>query len=204
MYARTEKKERSLGIKLFLKPQRCNSPKCATMRHPNRPGQHGGARRRAMSEFGQQLQEKQKFKFTYGLREAQMRRVVEKAIKNPSNTGPLIVSLLERRLDNTVYRLGFAPSRSVARQVVGHGHIMVNGRKVTVPSFQVKVGDVISIRPQSKDYNLFKNLPTEIAKYEAPIWLSLDKDKLTGKVVSLPKDFEIPFDVNMVIDYYSK
>ena len=174
------------------------------MRHPNKPGQHGGARRRALSEFGQQLQEKQKFKFAYGLREAQMRRVVEKAIKTPSNTGPLIVSLLERRLDNVVYRLGFAPSRSMARQAVSHGHIMVNNRKVTVSSFQVKVGDTISIRPQSKDYNLYKNLSADLAKYEAPIWLALDKDKMTGKVASLPKDFEIPFDVNMVIDYYSK
>ncbi len=204
MYARTEKKERSLGIKLFIKAHRCNSPKCAMMRHPNKPGQHGGARRRALSEFGQQLQEKQKFKFAYGLREAQMRRVVEKAIKTPSNTGPLIVSLLERRLDNVVYRLGFAPSRSMARQAVSHGHIMVNDRKVTVPSLQVKIGDTISIRPQSKDYNLYKNLPTELAKYETPIWLALDKDKMIGKVASLPKDFEIPFDVNMVIDYYSK
>lgn len=204
MFNTKEKKERALGTKLFLKAERCNSPKCAHTRRPQRPGLHGAARRRAISEFGQQLQEKQKFKYTYGIREAQMKRVFQAAAKNPGVTGPMIVSLLERRLDNVVYRLGLTPSRSVARNLVGHGHFTVNGRKVTIPSYRVKPNDAIAIRSQSKDYPVFKNLPTSLKQYEPPSWLHMDKDKLEGKVISLPKDFEIPFDVSKVIDYYSK
>ena len=116
----------------------------------------------------------------------------------------MIVSLLERRLDNAVFRLGFTPSRSVARQLVNHGHILVNGRKVTIPSYRVKVGDEIIIRPQSKNHQVFEDLSTTLKKYEPPTWLALDKEKLTGKVVTEPKDLDIPFDINMVVDYYSK
>lgn len=204
MFDTREKKERTVGTKLFLKADRCNSPKCATIRRPHRPGLHGKKRRRALSEFGQQLMEKQKFKFTYGLRESQMKRVVKAATKNPAVTGPMIVSLLERRLDNVVYRLGFAKSRSVGRQLVGHGHILVNGRKIDVPSYRVRVGDAVSIRPQSRAYVVFKDVTENFKKYEPPVWLSIDRAKEIGKVESLPKDFEIPFDVNMVVDYYSK
>ena len=148
--------------------------------------------------------EKQKIRFSYGIRESQMERIVKEATKNPAVTGPMIISLLERRLDNVVYRLGIAPSRSVGRQMVGHGHIMVNGRKVDVPSYRVRTGEQISIRPQSKDYPLFKDLAANLKKYEPPVWLSLDAEKVMGKVESLPKDFEMPFDVNLVVDYYSK
>lgn len=205
MFNTKEKRERSLGTKLFLKADRCNSPKCVTVRRANkRPGLHGSAYKRALSEFGQQLKEKQKFKFTYGLREAQMKRVVKMATKNPAVTGPMIVSLLERRLDNVVYRLGFAKSRSVGRQLASHGHILVNNKKVTIPSYQVRPGDTVSVRPQSREHPLLKDLPTILKKYEPPVWLSVDKDAVAGKVESLPKDFEIPFDVNMVVDYYSK
>lgn len=203
MFDTTEKKERSLGTKLFLKPHRCNSPKCVNTRRPQRPGMHGKSYK-SLSEFGQQLKEKQKIRFTYGLKEGQMEKVVKQATKNPGVTGPLIISLLERRLDNVVYRLGFAPSRSVGRQIVGHGHIMVNGRRTTAPSYRVSEGDVISIRPQSKEYLIFKEATENIKKYEAPIWLSIDKDKMEGKVVSDPKDLDISFDVNLVVDYYSK
>ena len=203
MFNTTEKRERSLGTKLFLKPHRCNSPKCVSTRRPQRPGMHGKSYK-SLSEFGQQLKEKQKIRFTYGLRENQMERVVKEATKNPGVTGPLIISLLERRLDSVAYRLGFAPSRSVGRQLVSHGHIMVNGRRTTVPSYRVSEGDLISIRPQSKDYAIFKEAADNIKKYEAPIWLSLDKDKMEGKVVSDPKELDISFDVNLVVDYYSK
>src|SRR3989344_532241 len=139
-----EKKERSLGVKLFLKADRCNSPKCVTVRRPQRPGLHGNAYRRQSSEFGQQLKEKQKIKFLYGIRERQFQNIFNSAAKNPGVTGEMIMKLLEKRLDNVVYRLGLAPSRSVARQLVGHGHVLVNNRRVTIPSCQVKVNDLIS------------------------------------------------------------
>ena len=204
MFNTKEKKERSLGVKLFLKPHRCSSPKCVTVRRPTKPGLHGKMRRRALSEYGQQLAEKQKIKFAYGIREAQMRKVFESAAKHKGITGEMIINFLERRLDNVVYRLGLALSRSVGRQLVGHGHILVNGRKVTIPSYMVKANDDIAIRPQSKDHPVFKDLAERLKQYEPPIWLFIDKSQLEGKVISLPKDFEIPFDVTLVVDYYSK
>lgn len=204
MFNTKEKKERSLGTKLFLKAHRCNSPKCVVIRRPQLPGLHGESRRGALSEFGQQLREKQKIKFTYGVRENYFKKIFEMAAKNPGITGQMIMNFLEQRLDNVVFRLGLAPSRSIARQLVGHGHILVNGKKVTIPSYSVKVNDVIGIRPQSKDHPAFKDLAANLAKYEPPVWLKLDKDKLEGVVVSAPKDFEMPFDVNLVVDYYSK
>ncbi len=203
MFDTREKKERSVGVKLFLKGDRCNSAKCAMIRHPNRPGAHG-KRRVSLSEFGQQLKEKQKIKFSYGLRETQMKNIFAKAAKNPGITGNIILQILERRLDNTVFRMGFAPSRSVARQLISHGHIVVNGRKITIPSYAVAVGNKISVRPQSKDHPALKNLAENLKKYEPPVWLSVDKEKLEGTVVTLPKDQESLFDVNMVVDYYSK
>lgn len=204
MFNTKEKRERSLGTKLFLKADRCNSPKCVTVRRPTRPGLHGAKRRRAPSEFGRQLREKQAIKYSYGIREAQMRRVVKEAVKNPGITGQMIFRLLEGRLDNVVFRLGLAPSRSVGRQLVGHGHIMVNGRKVTAPSYQVKSGQIISIRPQSKEHPVLKNLADRLKQYEPPAWLHIDKEKYEGKIVSEPKDLDIQFDVNLVVDYYSK
>jgi len=204
MFNTKEKRERSLGIKLFLKPQRCNSPKCVIVRRPQRPGVHGKSYRRQASEFGQQLAEKQKIKFSYGLRERSFQRLFEKASKNPGLTSEMIMAFLEKRLDNVVYRLGLAPSRSVARQLVSHGHIMVNHRRVTIPSYLVKVNDVITIRPQSKNYQIFKDLPMRLKQYEPPVWLKLDKEKYEGQMISEPKDLEIPFDLNLVVDYYSK
>ena len=204
MFNTKEKKERALGTKLFLKAHRCSSPKCATVRNPLPPGVHGKDRKRAKSEVGEQLNEKQKFKVSYGIREAAMRKVFQAAAKNPGVTGQMIMSYLERRLDNVVYRLGFAPSRGVARQLVSHGHMHVNGRKVTIPSALVRVGDIIAMRPQSKEHPLWKDIRETLKKYEPPVWLAMDKEKLEGKVVGLPKDFEIPFDVNKVVDYYSK
>ena len=204
MFPTKEKKERSLGVKLFLKPERCNSPKCVTVRRPQRPGLHGKMFRRQLSEFGSQLKEKQKIRFTYGIRERHFRKIFQSAAKNPGITGQMIFHILEKRLDNVVYRLGFAASRSVARQLVGHGHIMVNNRKVTIPSFQVKVGDLIYIRQQSREHPVLKDLTNHLKKYEPPIWLAMDQEKLQGKVLSEPKDLEISFDANLVVDYYSK
>ena len=204
MFNTKEKKERSLGMGLFLKPNRCNSPKCVTVRRPHRPGLHGKGRRRPLSEFGQQLAEKQKIKFSYGIRETQMEKIFNMAAKNPGMTGNMIIQLLEQRLDNAVFRSGLAPSRSVGRLMVGHGHIHVNGKKVTIPSYSVRVGNKITIRPQSKDNHLFKDLAERMKAYESPIWLKVDKEKFEVEVVSLPKDFDMQFDVNMVVDYYSK
>jgi small subunit ribosomal protein S4 len=204
MFNTREKRERSLGTKLFLKPHRCASQKCVTVRRPTRPGIHGKSRRRMPSEFGIQLQEKQKFQFTYGLRESQMRNTFKAALKNPGVTGEVLLSLFERRLDNVVYRLGFALSRSIARQSVGHGHILVNGRKVTIPSYRVRVGDVIAVREASQEIGIFKQLEETLKNFNLPQWLAHTDKKLTGKVLSLPQDFDLPFDVNLVVDYYSK
>ena len=204
MFDTREKKERSVGTRLFLKPFRSQSPKAAMVRRPQRPGMHGKAHRRAPSEFSQQLSEKQKIKYTYGLREAQLRNTFKKAMKSPATTGPLFMSLLERRLDSALFRLGFAPSRSVARQLIGHGHIQVNGKRVKAPSFQVRPKDVISIRPASKAHPLFKDLSERLAKVETPSWLQLDAPQAEGKVTALPRDFEMPFDIGLVVDYYSK
>ncbi|NCN52859.1 30S ribosomal protein S4 [Candidatus Wolfebacteria bacterium] len=203
MFNTSEKKERALGTKLFLKAHRCNSPKCVTVRRPHRPGLHGHARHTS-SEFGQQLNEKQKIKFSYGIRENQMRKIFDTASKNVGVTGEMILQLLESRLDNVVFRLGFVPSRSIARQAIGHGHLLVNGRKTTVPSYKLRVGDKVSIRPGSKDKAIFKGLADYLKGYEVPVWLKMDKEKFEGEMVSMPKDTEVPFDVNMVVDYYSK
>ena len=204
MFNTREKRERSLGVRLLLKPERCASPKCATVRSPQRPGAHGKDRRRTPSEFGQLLAEKQKFKFTYGLREAQLRHLFERAARHAGVTGTMFVAFLERRLDNVIFRLGFAPSRSVARQLVGHGHFVVNGRKVTIPSYAVKPGDVLAIRPQSNAHPAFRELAARLKEYEPPSWLHIDKEKLEGKVLGAPRDLDVPFDVNMVVDYYSR
>lgn len=203
MFNTKEKKERSLGIKLFLKGERCNSPKCAMVRRPQRPGVHG-KRYQRLSEFGQQLKEKQKIRFSYGLREKQFKIIFKAAAKNPGVTGEMIIALLEKRLDNVVYRLGLTPSRSVARQLVNHGHILVNNRKVTISSYQVKVGNIIAIRDQSKNHPIFKDIAAYLKRYNPPVWLEINKDTYEGKVVSEPKDLDVPFDVNLVVDYYGK
>lgn len=143
-------------------------------------------------------------KAMYGIREAAMRRVFAAAEKSTGATGEAMLMLLERRLDNVVYRLGFAPSRSVARQLVSHGHIMVNGRRVSIPSALVVTGNVITIRPQSKDNVELKDIGERMKLYEAPVWLALDKSTMTGKAASAPKDLETLFDTNLVVDYYSK
>jgi small subunit ribosomal protein S4 len=200
-----EKKERSLGTKLGLKAYRCNSPKCAIIRRPTRPGMHTRPGR-GFSEFKQQLMEKQKIRFSYGLTEKQMSAVVAKALakkKTASVTGQ-IVGRLESRLDNVAYRLGFAPSRIVARQLISHGHFMVKGKKVTIPSYILRVGEVVSIREQSRQIPLFKDL-TNILKGENPEnWLTRDVQKLEGFMKSTPEGVELPFDINLVIDYYSR
>jgi len=199
-----EKKERALGMKLFLKGERCSSPKCAMVRRPNRPGIHGGKRRRALSEYGTQLLEKQRIRVSYGLREAQLAKIVKDSSGKTGAVGETIINYLERQLSNAIFRLGLASSRVVARQLINHGHFLVNGKKVTAPSCFVKAGDVISVKPSSQNLLIFKDLLNKIKKYEPPEWLFLDKEKIEGRILSLPKDVEIPFDINLLVDYYSK
>ncbi len=204
MFNTRAKQERRLGTPLFLKPFRSTTGKSAIVRRPLRPGQHGASRRRGSSEFGKQLAEKQKVRYTYGVREAQMKKYFTIANRSTENTGSALISLLERRLDNAVFRLGLCPSRSMARQVVGHGHIQVNGRRVKAPSAQLYIGDVIRIRPQSKDFPVFKDLAERLQKAEAPNWLTMNPDTAEGAVKSLPKDIDTSFDISLVVDYYSK
>lgn len=176
------------------------------LRRVGPPGQHGAKRKRAGSEFGVQLQEKQKVKRTYGLRERQFRKYFETASKSRGETSGMLARMLETRLDNIVFRLGFAGSRSQARQSVGHGHFTVNGRRVDIPSFQVKKGDIIAIREQSSSRKIFTDLRTILKKHEPPVWLSLDKEKLEGKVEKLPAtdEMEMPFNLQLITELYSK
>lgn len=199
-----EKKERSLGIKLSIRGERCLSPKCASIRKPYRPGQHGKKFRRRMSEFGSQLQEKQKIKFSYNLSDRQMKKIFQEAAKTGDSSIAEITKALENRLDNVVMRLGLAESRSVARQFVNHGHITVNGRKVTTGSYRLRVGDRVGVKPASRNLLPFQELAEKLKKQEAPSWLALDKENLEGKIEALPREVELPFDLSLVVDYYSK
>lgn len=200
-----EKKERRLGANLQLKRDRCQSPKCATLRRPYPPGVHGPKSRfSGFSEFGLQLREKQKFKLVYGLDERNLRRIFKKARKETGSIAAKLIQLLESRLDNVVFRLGFAGSRGVARQIISHGHIMVNNKKVRSPGYEVKKGDTIKIRPQSLNKLIFANLAENLKKYQPPLWLQLDKEKIEGKVLSLPTDVEVPFEVNLLVESFSK
>ena len=199
-----EKKERALGTKLGLKPYRSLSPKSAMTRRPYRPGVHGTKRTRAGSEFKTQLMEKQKVKLTYGLNEIQLKRVFTNALANKKE--PILQSILnqiEFRLDNVVYRLGFAPSRIMGRQLVSHGHFTVNGLKVTIPSYRVRVGDVIGIREVRKNMPLFKDLKNTL-KGKKESWLKVNEQELTGTVTGSPEQVDLPFNLNLVIDYYAR
>ncbi|SHK37679.1 30S ribosomal protein S4 [Thermocrinis minervae] len=173
------------------------------------PGQHGRlkGRRRKLTEYGLRLMEKQKLKFLYGgLREKQFKRYFEEASRAKGNTGQVLLQLLERRLDNVVYRLGFASTRRQARQWIVHGHFLVNGKKVNIPSYRVEVGDVIEVKPSSRDIpQLLENLEN-IDPRSIPPWLELDKENFRGKVIDLPKDvqLEIPINLQYIIEFYSR
>jgi len=198
---------RRVGDKLMLKGDRCFTSKCALERRNVPPGYKGITKRRPKkSDRGLQLQEKQKARYTYGLLERQFRKFFAEAERLPGVTGENLLILLERRLDNVVYRLGFASSRSQARQVVLHGHILLNGRKTDVPSCLVKPGNVISWREGSTKTEYYKTLLQEIEGRTIPGWLTLDKQKLVGQVVNLPtaEDIEVKFDEKAIVEYYSR
>jgi len=199
---------RRAGEKLFLKGDRCDTPKCAMVRKPYPPGAGGKGMRRPkrLSEYGIQLRTKQKMKMMYGMRERAFANYVKKAITQKTDSGKKLIELLESRTDNAVFRLGLAQSRSVARQVVGHGHIFVNGRRCTIPSRELRVGDVISVRPQSENKKVFSNLDIFLKKYNPPAWLNLDKSKKEGTIISKPllDRSEIGININAIIEFYSR
>lgn len=194
------------GEKLFLKGERCNLTKCGIVRRGYPPGVHGPKGKIRLTGYGTQLREKQKTKHIYGILERQFRNYFEKAIKRKGDTSEFLLQLLEMRLDNVVYRLGIGKSRQQARQLVGHGLLFVNGKKVTIPSFQVKIGDVVSIRTSAAAKKVFQNLPQTLAKVEAPLWLALDAEKIEGKVIRKPTkdDVKTQFDLKMIIEFYSR
>jgi small subunit ribosomal protein S4 len=192
-------------MKLFLKGTRCYTKKCAFERRPTPPGQHG-VRRRKMSDFGTQLREKQKIRRVYQVLERQFRRYFETAEARPGMTGENLLRLLETRLDNVVFRMGFASSRPQARQLVSHGHFTVNGRHVTVPSFQVREGDRVEVREVSRKSDYFKDIKDSLRGAQRPDWLSVDADRLAGSVMALPRRDQMPLELNeqLVVEYYSR
>ncbi len=194
------------NLKLFLKGDRCYSDKCSIERRAYAPGQHGQQRFRKMSDYAVQLREKQKVKRIYGMLEGQFRRYFEMADMAKGVTGENLLNLLERRLDNTLYRLGFAGSRSQARQVVKHKHILVNGKKVNIPSYFVSEGDVISVKESSRKHaEIIENLEA-VERRGVPSWLELEKDKFQGTVKSMPERQEItmPIQEQLIVELYSK
>src|SRR5579884_3916130 len=197
---------RRAGMKLFLKGERCFGPKCAIERRNAPPGDHG-QRRRKQSEYGLQLREKQKARAIYGVLEAQFRKHFEEAERRPGVTGENLLRLLETRLDNVVYRLGFADSRKQARQLVRHGHFFLNGRKTNIPSFLVKPGDEIAVRPESRGREYF-NAYNEVLETKAvPDWLRLDTANYSGKVLNLPTrdQIQVPlFNEALIVEHYSR
>lgn len=194
------------GIKLFLKGQRCLTDKCEIEKRNFAPGQHGKSRRPKIVGYGLQLREKQKLRRLYGILEDQFRAYFEKAVRTKGMTGENLLMMLERRLDNTVYRLGLASSRPAARQLVRHGHIEVSGRKVNIPSFVVTPGQEIAIRESSRNLDSVRRALDLSGGRNIPAWLQLDRDALKAKVISLPKreDVNFPIQEQMVVELYSK
>ena len=191
------------GCKLFLKGERCLTKKCSFERRPNVPGVHGAARKK-ITEYGLQLREKQKVKRAYGLQEKQFRGYYEKANTMRGKVGENMLSLLERRLDNVIYRMGIGASRAESRQIVNHGHITVNGINVNIPSYIVKADDVIAIKENKRELAMFKDLKD--VKVVMPKWLEFDANKLTGKINALPQrdDIDLNIQEHLIIELYSK
>jgi len=201
-----EKKSRALGENLFLKAERSQSQKSAMVRRAYRPGMHGKMRR-SLSEYGEQLSEKQKLKLSYGLREQQLARYVEESLSQQKlPAADALIRALETRVDNAVFRLGLAPARSIARSLVSHGHIMVNGRRADIPSMHVRPGDAISIRPESQKKKAFEGIDARLKKYQPPSWLALDPKSLTGTLTGWPtaEEARLPFSISLILEFYSR
>ncbi len=196
------------GIKLFLKGERCQGAKCALIKSNYAPGQHGITRRRGKSsDYSLQLREKQKVKRIYGVLEKQFRNYFEKADSKEGITGEILLQYLETRLDNVIYRLGYASSRALARQLVNHDHFTVNGKKVNIPSYQLKVGDKVEVIKESLSNNYFnENLKSRLAGAKVPGWLRLDPKKLSGELISIPtrEELDLEIDERLIVELYSK
>lgn len=199
---------RRVGEKLFLKGERCLSAKCAMVKRNYPPGPHGPKGRKRSSDYGLQLNEKQKAKKIYGLTEKQFRISFAKIQKKGGDVGKNFLAHLEMRLDNVIYRAGFAPSRIQARQLVNHGHFKINGRKVNIPSYQVKVGQVIELRKKAKNNKYFRDLPEKLKNFasEQKSWLATDIKELSIKVLHEPQQQDLPSNIKtyMIIEFYSK
>ena len=194
------------GGKLFLKGSRCFSDKCAIERRNYPPGEHGKGRRVKETNYGQQLREKQKARRIYGIMERQFRHFFTKSAETRGVTGEVLLQMLERRIDNVVFRLGFAGNRATARQLVRHGHVTVNGRKVDIPSFLVKAGDEIAIRERSRKLTIIQTSLESRKGQSSPEWLDVNADQLTGRVLSIPTRDSIPVPINeqLIVELYSK
>ena len=194
------------GMKLFLKGERCFSDKCAIEKRNFPPWQHGKDRKPRMLGYGLQLREKQKLRRIYGILEDQFRLYFEKAASTKGVTGDLLLQLLERRLDNVVYRMGLGSSRAQARQAVRHGHFQVNGRKVNIPSFSVKVGDLVEVRTGSKEHPALLAARDASGHHASPHWIDVDRDNLRAKIMNNPQrqDISLPIQEQLIVELYSK
>lgn len=203
-----EKTERRLGEKLFLKGDRCAGPKCAAVRRAYPPGVHGKQKRRRRdgSEFGSSMREKQKLKYLYNLDDKEMKRYHREAVKSSGIFSSVFLRLIERRLDNVIFRLGFVASRRIARQVVGHGHITVHGKTVDIPSYRVRVGDVIAVKERAFPSSVFADYEGRMKRAAIPSWLEVNKEKRAGKVLRMPEveDTGMVFDVTKIKEFYSR
>ena len=196
------------GEKLFLKGERCFTPKCAMERRSYAPGMHGRRRRyrRKVSDYGLQLREKQRARRIYGVMERQFRRYFREAQKQKGLTGENLLQILERRLDNVVYRLGFASSRAQARQLVRHGHLEVNKRKTDIPSYLVRLGDEIRVRDRSRKLAYFQTMARELERKAVPEWMSLDPRSMSGRILDFPtrKEIDLTLKEQLIVEYYSR
>ena len=200
---------RRQGTKLFLKGERCLSPKCTLLKKAYPPGQRSKRRPRNLSEYGTELREKQKLKNWYNLQERQFRQYVKKILKDRSkaeDADVLLIKTLESRLDNVIFRLGFSSSRVASRQMVSHGHFLVNGKPMNIPSFFVKKGDTIQVRPKSTGKALFQKITAVLKKHNPPSWLKLDAEKLEGKVVGQPslEEAGLAVEISSIFEFYSR
>ncbi len=195
------------NTKLFLKGDKCTSDKCPLVRRAKAPGQHGAnAGRKRVKEYGLQLREKQKARRYYGILEKQFNNYFEKADKKPGQTGENLLTMIETRLDNVVYRMGMADSRRQARQLVRHGHFLINGKKANIPSMLVKKGDVVSIKESSRKSALIKMLIENISGRSVPAWIDVDKENAVATITALPtrEDVDFPFEEHLIVELYSK
>jgi len=195
-------------MKLFLKGERCYSPKCAFEKRNYAPGMHGkkGSFRHKESDFARQLREKQKARRIYGVQERQFRRYFRNALRVKGMTGVTLLMLLERRLDNVVYRMGLADSRAQARQLIGHGHFLLNGHNHNIPSYLVEVGDIIEVRPSSRNNGYFKTIVERLGRRSLPEWLEFDEVQMRGRVIAAPdrRAVDLPLNEQLIVEYYSR